>query len=631
MEKETYLYSETLDFLEKREFDVALKNLNLLLEISPKNAKYHIIRGLVYEELGKLDASFADFSTAIKIDKNDSNAYHYRGGIRVKFEDYKNAINDYSIAISINPQDASVFNSRGITYSVLKKYESAKKDFQTAFKLDEGNKKRLLNLGLVCINAKEFKDAINYFSVLDSLDLNHEELQQYLYFRAYALFCEGEFEKTLSDLNKAIEFGKNNKDLHYLIGLTYSSLNDYKKSEEVFQSVRATTHDIFLTFGEKEASLMLDAQMHFENANIFKSILNKFGIDSIQNSSYSKYKQIHLKTIKTISLLHVDSLHDNVVAHYTKKDTVEKMLFADSKFRMSTVLTANDPEEGKVLLDYLYFNRPEVSRGSEYDNCNDDYQAFIGSFTFNHDSLNQYRLYGKLNEKEATGVSIVFNQSFFNRNMTDSNHAYFKVDNTLISDSNTDNTNIKKENNESSLEKHALYRCVYIDPITNQIISIGHREEYTFYRSNDFKINPEMCRKNVDEYEKIIKSKLKKVKSSFAEIKKILADESLDINIVKELVIMLSYLTKHMAFKEEQECRILSIEQLKDNAEILPTKLDGKPEIDFSNMYIEYLTIKEHVRNIYFAPKTLGFQIFKDQIQRFGLNVNCAKCSHPFS
>ena len=101
------------------------------------------------------------------------------------------------------------------------------------------------------------------------------------------------------------------------------------------------------------------------------------------------------------------------VAHYTRPQ-IAFDLFGDEKndkkpsnFRLSTIRGVNDPTEGLVLNDYW------DQQGIPETIHTNDTATFISCFTFNHDNLNQFRLYGKENGREATGVSLVFKKKFF--------------------------------------------------------------------------------------------------------------------------------------------------------------------------------------------------------------------------
>ncbi|OAV64946.1 hypothetical protein Barb6XT_02617 [Bacteroidales bacterium Barb6XT] len=93
--------------------------------------------------------------------------------------------------------------------------------------------------------------------------------------------------------------------------------------------------------------------------------------------------------------------------------------------------------------------------------------------------------------------------------------------------------------------------------------------------------------------------------------------------IINELLINLRYLTKHAAFKEEQECRIIQIKQL------------GNKDIKISDgyMYIEYMEIQKHIEKIWFAPKATGFELYKDMLKHKhqDLNIECEQSQSPFA
>lgn len=132
-----------------------------------------------------------------------------------------------------------------------------------------------------------------------------------------------------------------------------------------------------------------------------------------------QYQKIYLKSLGIICRLHIKPGNNfkEEIAHYTQKNTARILLFnEESMFRLSSITTANDPREGLTLLDYLW--REKSFSVDLYSN--EIYRAFAGCFTFNHECLNQFRLYGKEENQEATGVSIVFEPGFFNQDIESS-------------------------------------------------------------------------------------------------------------------------------------------------------------------------------------------------------------------
>jgi len=114
-------------------------------------------------------------------------------------------------------------------------------------------------------------------------------------------------------------------------------------------------------------------------------------------------------TEKVLNSLQIIPGFESKVAHYSRVSTAFSLLDSKepSKFRLNTIRGVNDPTEGLVL--GTYWNKQGISENIHAN----DTATFISCFTFNHDSLNQFRLYGKEDKQEATGVSLVFNKEFF--------------------------------------------------------------------------------------------------------------------------------------------------------------------------------------------------------------------------
>ena len=237
--------------------------------------------------------------------------------------------------------------------------------------------------------------------------------------------------------------------------------------------------------------------------------------------------------------------------------------------------------------------------------------AFISCFTFNHDSLNQFRLYGKEDNKEASGVSLVFNKEFFKETEVQSGMTNIYIKKKL-SDVDDDSNEVNK------VEKQPVMRCVYIDP-TSDYIHLAQRNRLTFFREfgrEDLK-DDSISRAEIEctEYENYIDKKTEDFREAFAELKSIYNDaidkrKSLknlskddvdEIDSLLDMIILpLKYLIKHSAFQEEQECRMVYITSLEDK----------RVKMDFGKfLYVEYEPeVKANLDKIYIAPAATQYQ-----------------------
>ena len=136
----------------------------------------------------------------------------------------------------------------------------------------------------------------------------------------------------------------------------------------------------------------------------------------------SKNKKINGRLKENIAavlaVLSIDPIEfDKPLAHYTSPTVCEKLLgigqkqanqenIVAGKMRMNSSAYMNDPYEGKSLYDLLGIQEPDLENLSE----SNPYNAFFACFSSRVNDLNQFRLYGKVGNVEASGCCLVFNR-----------------------------------------------------------------------------------------------------------------------------------------------------------------------------------------------------------------------------
>ena len=370
-----------------------------------------------------------------------------------------------------------------------------------------------------------------------------------------------------------------------------------------------------------------------------------------------KLRDIAKNTDEILKSLQIIPDFESRVAHYSRASTAFTLFGSDknpSNFRLSTIRGVNDPTEGLIL--GKYWNQQGIP---ETIHTNDT-ATFISCFTFNHDSLNQFRLYGKEDGREATGVSLVFNEEFFS---DQSDVLKFiagpSADLSSKSEQNKSNETGKTEgdNKKQLIGKSTLYRCIYLDPETGYL-TLAQRDKSTFYREHNEDEDTDAKGKWEDYYELISKiegrvethllnkennedtdTKEKRgkyhesistkeegvethllnkennddnsvssiLKSIFTEdhlYNKCNKDEKQKIlEAIRFILLPLQYLVKHIAFQEEQECRIMYITQFRDK------KIHGNREEQ--KMYVEYEeSVLSRIDKIWLSPGAAKYQDF---------------------
>lgn len=320
------------------------------------------------------------------------------------------------------------------------------------------------------------------------------------------------------------------------------------------------------------------------------------------------------------------------LAHYTSTYTSNLLLGNDknntrpSSFRLNTINNVNDPSEGQLLIRKLKGVKDNSFVPLAFD---EKFHAFISCFTFNHDSLNQFRLYGKQDNKEASGMSLVFKKDFFQSKNFIGGISYLSIDNKLKITEAISNINVKEsyhiqgqkiknENDDQKIVRQSVMRCVYLDP-KSDYFHLAQRNRLTFFREFGDNIvikNGEKQSKAeyewgiYQEYIKIITGEFEiayeDLKTTYKEVETEISNVRFTLGslkqkelaiLVDEILLPLKYLVKHSAFREEQECRMIYI-----------TSVD-RPEVTMeygSFLYVEYEpSVKDHLDKIYMAPAAL--------------------------
>ncbi|WP_180173396.1 DUF2971 domain-containing protein [Acinetobacter sp. YH12029] len=288
---------------------------------------------------------------------------------------------------------------------------------------------------------------------------------------------------------------------------------------------------------------------------------------------------INLYVYKILDKLMVDfDEHERKVAHYTSLMGFDKLVAEGKPLRLNSADLMNDPSEGNLIFPYLGIL-----------NETDD-NTFLSCFTFNHNSLNQFRLYGRTNNKEGTGISLVLNNTYFS-NIADG----------FIFDKLLGTNNLIKDGDESLEINLPLFRCVYLDNKTG-FIDVAKRSKTSFYQEYSGELSREKINLKWEEYEEMINDINQSITSDLDNIKRLINifTENKLVDVVLEGFLQrslrpLRFVFKHLAFQEEQECRIFYVTTLDDEKVHIP---DNEQKVIF-----EYgKQLKNSLSNVYIGP-----------------------------
>ena len=458
--------------------------LNIHREDNPKAYAWAQFRlGFAYEIQDRLDECISAWSN---IDRKDNPEVYAKAQLNLGATYYAQGKLDQAIEAwsNIHREDDSEAYTRaqfnlGVAYKDQGNLDKAITAYSNIHRDDnpETYAKAQLNLGVAYYAQEDWEQAIAAWSNI------HREDDPEAYTRAQlglgaAYYAQGKLDQAIaawSNIHREKADPETYAQAQLGLGEIHKDKGNIKQAKDAYRNV--------------QGPLYYRAQREYRILGCPPELINDL-------------RSLAKNTDKVRESLQIISDFESKVAHYSRASTAFS-LFGDDKnpsnFRLSTIHGVNDPTEGLVL--GKYWDQQGIPETIHTNNT----ATFISCFTFNHDSLNQFRLYGKENGQEATGVSLVFKKEFFS-DQTDTLEFIAGPSTDLSSKSEHIKLNetgkMENDNKKPLIGKSTLYRCIYLDPETGYW-NLAQRDKSTFYREHNENEDTDAKEKWEDYYELI--------------------------------------------------------------------------------------------------------------------------------
>ena len=512
-------------------FEYVIEKCNEYLNLKSDLAFLYNYRGLCKNNLGLYEEAIKDFDISIELNKKVENipyatnkdladAYYYKGLAKNNLREYKEAIDNFNEALKYN-----------YTYWLVIHY----------------------NIGISKINLGEYEESIKNFDIITYQNIYKEYYNRIIRKEIYdselynyytSIYCSIFFTKlilgeyTRESFNMFLELSKcfnpNNNHIFNIVSLLFGNYK-YDLIEKIFNYlVEENYNDLWendITF-----NLLKNKTRDKEILkNIKKNLLYQYLL--LQSLSFNN------KTLKREFTYNIE------IAHYTSLNTLLKLIKEDNKIRITNISNANDPKEGKILENILNKNSLNIKIKND-----ENLITLQTSFSRNKDALTMFRLYGKNENKEATGICLVIDKKYFNDNYL-SSVIEVNLDNQKQEEK-KGNENYKKAKEiiQKRFERKNLYWVIYYNEEKNQLVFNPTKSKYSSVIIDLNTINKN--KKNINKIEDLINCIFHNIINSAKEIDKI-ENKNLKDEIFSNLFENIRYIIKHEAFFEEQELRML--------------------------------------------------------------------------
>lgn len=204
--KENYrpLYKRAIGYYSSGNLPNALKDISQFIPEFPQNYQAHILRALIYQQMGDAEKQLLDLDKAIELQSSNAELIRWRGGLLLEKGEFNRAKRDFLIARSAQ-DDPELETNLGLAYYSLEKPDSALISLNKSIELDATYEPAYLYAGSFCLELEKFELGLKYLNL--ALLINPENVNA-LFYKGVALVELKKTDEGCRCLSKAFKAGQ---------------------------------------------------------------------------------------------------------------------------------------------------------------------------------------------------------------------------------------------------------------------------------------------------------------------------------------------------------------------------------------------------------------------------------------
>ena len=282
-------YNRAFAFAELKQYENAIQDLNITLQIDPTYTNAYINRGLAFNNLKQFDKALEDYTRAIELDPDSALAFGNRSLVNYDLMQYEKTIEDCNKAIEINPNYTNAYINRGLAYSNLKKFDEALNDYNKAIELSPNQALAYSNRGFLFYDELKYQQAIEDYN--KSIELDPKYTNAYIN-RGLAYYYLKQFDKAIVDYDQAIKLNPKYALAYVNRGLAHYDMVQNEKAIEDYNMAIELDPDYALAYGNRGLAFhdLMEYEKAIEDYNKALTLDPKY-TNAYINRGLAKYNQ----------------------------------------------------------------------------------------------------------------------------------------------------------------------------------------------------------------------------------------------------------------------------------------------------------------------------------------------------
>jgi tetratricopeptide (TPR) repeat protein len=214
------------------DYDTAIRLINQVIKIDPRNAEAFRIRGKYYNYKEKYNKAIIAFDKSLNIDSGYGDAYIGRGTAYARLNKYDRAIEDFIKHLHFCPDCSAAYANLGDVYRKKEDLDQAIQFYNKSIGIDSDDARVYHNRGIAYHNNGDYDLAIQDYN--NAIRLNPADAETYLN-RGNAHEAQRDFDLAIADYNTVLKLDRRDSSALNNLGLIYSYQGDYKVALSYFR------------------------------------------------------------------------------------------------------------------------------------------------------------------------------------------------------------------------------------------------------------------------------------------------------------------------------------------------------------------------------------------------------------
>ena len=333
--------SQSLDlgikYLDKKDYKLAIREFNKVLEFNPDNEIAIIKLGHVYLQQKKYQEAIQQFNHALELDPEGVDPHEGLGFCYFEQGRIIEAIDKFNYVLKFNPDGEHAHLGLGLCHQQKEEFDKATEEFNRVLKINPLHPQIYSHIGTCCCQENNFREAIEHFNKALKIDSNdcyaRKGLAQIYLKQNNILLC-------LEELKKIKETGLIDESYSYLLSQLYMQQKRYDPAiEELLKSAsndytekaaKAFSKELDFAHKQSDCTIKILRIPNFYGPEVLSTEMNSIMLPPMALGSIVS----HLRS-QGVSIyqddLHIKIHYDNYFSEDFEKKIDETIFFDDHR------------------------------------------------------------------------------------------------------------------------------------------------------------------------------------------------------------------------------------------------------------------------------------------------------------